>query len=165
VANLPFLTPEDVAEIVAILDATPYARIDIRTEKMTLQVARSGDGWTQEWQYAALPIGAPSGLWAPAAQLGANAALDSNFTDVEGLTSIRPPLPGTFYRAPQPGAPNFVEIGDVITADTIIGIIETMKVMNAVPAGIAGEVEEIVTPNGTMISKNDVLIRLRIANS
>ena len=66
-----------------------------------------------------------------------------------------------FYRAPQPGAADFVAVGDVITADTIIGIIETMKVMNSVPAGADGEVVEIITQNGTMVDKTDILLRVR----
>jgi acetyl-CoA carboxylase biotin carboxyl carrier protein len=58
------------------------------------------------------------------------------------------PLPGTFYRAPRPGAPPFVEIGDVVGADTVIAIIETMKLMNSVHAGTPGRVARILVGNG-----------------
>ncbi len=55
--------------------------------------------------------------------------------DADGLVAVVAPLPGTFYRAPRPGAPPFVEVGDAVGADTVVAIIETMKLMNSVPAG------------------------------
>lgn len=149
----PLLTADDVAEIVAILDSTGYDHIDVQTKRVSVRLARSGDGWTQEWQHRSSDV--------PAAAVVGVDAKAAGPQDVEGLISVRPPLPGMFYRAPQPGAADFVAVGDVITADTIIGIIETMKVMNSVPAGADGEVVEIVTQNGTMVDKADILMRVR----
>ena len=57
--------------------------------------------------------------------------------------AVRAPLPGTFYRAPRPGAAPFVEVGSRVSADTVVGIVETMKLMNSVHAGVAGTVAEI----------------------
>lgn len=152
----PLLTAEDVAEIIAILDNTNYEHIDIQTRRVSVRFARSGEGWTQEWQSRAGD--------AQPEIVAAVEAKAASAQDIEGLISIRPPLPGMFYRAPQPGAADFVAVGDVITASTIIGIIETMKVMNSVPAGVEGEVVEIVTPDATMVDKGDILIRVRAAS-
>ena len=69
-------------------------------------------------------------------------------TNADGLVAVVAPLPGTFYRAPRPGAPPFVEIGDVVGADTVIAIIETMKLMNSVHAGTPGRVARILVGNG-----------------
>jgi acetyl-CoA carboxylase biotin carboxyl carrier protein len=149
----PLLTAEDVAEIIAILDSTNYEHIDVQTKRVSVRFARSGEGWTQEWQHRSSEATPEVVAVADAKPAGAQ--------DVEGLVSIRPPLPGMFYRAPQPGADDFVKVGDVITAATIIGIIETMKVMNSVPSGVTGEVVEIVTANATMVDKGDILIRVR----
>src|SRR5262249_3172034 len=63
------------------------------------------------------------------------------------LVVVRAPLPGTFYRAPRPGAAPFVEVGSRVGADTVIGIVETMKLMNSVPAGVAGVVAEFCVAN------------------
>ena len=52
----------------------------------------------------------------------------------EGLVAVRAPLPGTFYRAPRPGAAPFVEVGSRVGADTVVGIVETMKLFNSVTA-------------------------------
>jgi acetyl-CoA carboxylase biotin carboxyl carrier protein len=68
--------------------------------------------------------------------------------DADRLAAVVAPLPGTFYRAPRPGAPPFVEEGDAVGADTVIAIIETMKLMNSVHAGTPGRVARICLENG-----------------
>ena len=73
---------------------------------------------------------------------------------------IKSPLPGTFYHAPQPGAPPFVAVGDDVGPETVVGIVETMKLMNPVHAGRAGKVAEVLVPNATMVAKGQPLLRL-----
>jgi acetyl-CoA carboxylase biotin carboxyl carrier protein len=147
VSNEIPLTPEDVADIVAILDGGSYQTLDVKTARFRLRVARDGDGWMQEWDFSEeTPDAVPT------------RALD---VAVEGDTSaIRAPLPGTFYRAPQPGAPPFVEVGSEVDADTVIGIIETMKLMNPVHAGANGKIAAILAENGEMVGKHAALMRL-----
>jgi acetyl-CoA carboxylase biotin carboxyl carrier protein len=154
-SDLP-LTAEDVAEIVAILDGTRYERIDIRTSRFALRVARSGDGWTQEWEWQ--DSGSAS---VPVASKEAVAAADDAAADDDGLIAIRPPLPGSFYRAPQPGAPPFVEVGDRVEPETVVGIVETMKLMNPVHAGVSGTVAAIIVDNAAQVDAGAVLMRVR----
>jgi acetyl-CoA carboxylase biotin carboxyl carrier protein len=68
--------------------------------------------------------------------------------DADRLVAVVAPLPGTFYRAPRPGAPPFVEVGDAVGADTVVAIIETMKLMNSVHAGASGRVARVIGENG-----------------
>ena len=75
--------------------------------------------------------------------------------------AVRAPLPGTFYRAPRPGAAPFVEVGTRVSADTVIGIVETMKLMNSVPAGVAGTVAEICLANAEFAAHGATLMRIR----
>jgi acetyl-CoA carboxylase biotin carboxyl carrier protein len=147
-ADLP-LTPEDVAEIVAILDGSAYEKLEVRTTRFTLRVAREGGGWTQEWEWSAPLAEAAIAEVAPRVEVG------------EGLAAVRPPLPGTFYRAPQPGAPPFVEAGDTVGPDTVVAIIETMKLMNPVHAGAAGIVESILVDNAEAVDGDAVLMTIR----
>lgn len=147
-ADLP-LTPEDVAEIVAILEGSAYDRLEVSTTRFTLRVARDGGGWSQEWEWSAPPTEAVAAEAAPRAEVG------------EGLVAIRPPLPGTFYRAPQPGAAPFVEIGDAVGPDTVVAIIETMKLMNPVHAGAAGTIEAILVDNAVPVDGDAVLMTIR----
>jgi acetyl-CoA carboxylase biotin carboxyl carrier protein len=74
---------------------------------------------------------------------------------------VRAHLPGTFYRAPKPGAPPFVEMGSPVEEDTVVGIIETMKLMNAVHAHTRGEVVEICFQNAQFAEKDAVLMRIK----
>jgi biotin carboxyl carrier protein len=77
------------------------------------------------------------------------------------LVAVRAPLPGTFYRAPRPGAEPFVEVGSRVSADTVIGIVETMKLMNSVPAGVGGTVAEICLGNAEFAPHGATLVRIR----
>ena len=78
-----------------------------------------------------------------------------------GLVAVRAPLPGTFYRAPRPGAAPFVEVGSRVEADTVIGIVETMKLMNSVHAGVAGEVAGFCVANAGFAERGATLLRIR----
>ena len=77
------------------------------------------------------------------------------------MTAVRTPMGGTFYRAPKPGAPPFVEVGDEVGEHTVIGIIETMKLMNSISAGVVGTVIEIRVPDGRLVEAEQVLMRIR----
>jgi acetyl-CoA carboxylase biotin carboxyl carrier protein len=79
----------------------------------------------------------------------------------EGLVAVRAPLPGTFYRAPRPGAAPFVDVGSRVSADTVVGIVETMKLMNSVPAGADGTVAEICVGNAEPAAQGATLMRIR----
>ena len=78
-----------------------------------------------------------------------------------GLCEVPSPLLGFFYRAPKPGEPPFVEVGSHVEDDTVIGIIEVMKLMNTVQAGVKGEVVEILTENGAAVEYGEILLRVR----
>ena len=78
-----------------------------------------------------------------------------------GLVAVRAPLPGTFYRAPRPGAAPFVEVGSRVGADTVVGIVETMKLFNSVTAGAAGTVAEICLDNAGFADRGATLLRIR----
>jgi acetyl-CoA carboxylase biotin carboxyl carrier protein len=151
-SGLP-LSPDDVAEIVAILDGSDYARLDIKTGRFRLRVARAetGDGWTQDWDF--------SDDETPAATVGE--AITVEIPD--GLVAIATPLPGTFYRAPQPGAPPFVDVGADVGPDTVVGIIETMKLMNPVHAGVIGTIAAIIVENAATVESGAALMHVKPA--
>ncbi|HLK73678.1 MAG TPA: biotin/lipoyl-containing protein [Streptosporangiaceae bacterium] len=91
---------------------------------------------------------------------GANAGPGVTEVD-ESLVAVRAPLPGTFYRAPRPGAAPFVEVGSRVGADTVVGIVETMKLFNSVAAGVAGTVAEICLANAEFAARGATLLRIR----
>jgi acetyl-CoA carboxylase biotin carboxyl carrier protein len=67
---------------------------------------------------------------------------------------------GTFYRAASPGAAPFVEEGQEVTPDTTIAIIEVMKLMNQIPAGVSGVIEKILVENGALVEFNQPIMLL-----
>jgi acetyl-CoA carboxylase biotin carboxyl carrier protein len=89
------------------------------------------------------------------ADAGAGADADAS------LVAVRAPLPGTFYRAPRPGAVPFVEVGSRVDPDTVVGIVETMKLMNSVTAGVTGAVAEICLGNAEFAAHGATLLRIR----
>jgi acetyl-CoA carboxylase biotin carboxyl carrier protein len=78
-----------------------------------------------------------------------------------GLFDVTAPLLGVFYRAPKPGEPSFIEVGSKVEKETVIGIIEVMKLMNSVRAGVKGEVVEILGENDALVEYGEVLLRVR----
>lgn len=160
------LTHEDVEEILRLLDATPVDEFELQTEhfKLTLRRSPAGHGgWTQERQTR----GAPDMLatQAPTAAPASIAAAAAAAAAPNGQLEIRAPLVGSFYRAPQPGAAPFVDVGTLVTPDTVVAIIETMKLMSSVYAGAAGRVVDICIEDGGLVEQHQVLMRLAAAGS
>jgi len=75
----------------------------------------------------------------------------------EGYIPIRSPMLGTFYRAPKPGAPPFVEVGRWVSADDSVCIIEVMKLFNTVKANIRGRIAKVCAENGQMVEYQQTL--------
>ena len=102
---------------------------------------------------AAQPASAP----APTASASAPAAAPA----ASGGIEIKSPMVGTFYSSPSPDSPAFVSVGQEITPDTVICIIEAMKVMNEVKAEVTGTVTEICADNGKPVQFGQVMFRLK----
>jgi acetyl-CoA carboxylase biotin carboxyl carrier protein len=83
--------------------------------------------------------------------------------ELDGLHAIRSPLVGTFYRAPAPGEDAYVEVGDRVSAGQTLCIVEAMKLMNEIPADVAGEVVEVLAENADGVEYDQPLFYLRPA--
>jgi acetyl-CoA carboxylase biotin carboxyl carrier protein len=80
--------------------------------------------------------------------------------ELDGRHPIKAPLVGTFYRAPQPGAPPFVNEGDVVDEGKPVAIVEAMKLMNQVLADQPGKVSEILVEDGQWVEFEQILMYL-----
>ena len=168
------LTAKDVADITRLLEESRFDELTLELDGLKLSVRRTG---------AAPASGPPEqgALAAPASQPTGPAATPSR-GEPAGAAAPRPegasrgeagaatqevtaPLLGTFYRAPKPGAPPFVEVGSVVQEDTIIGIIEVMKLMNTVRAGVRGTVADILAEDGALVEYGQTLLRISKAAS
>ena len=155
------LTNEDVADILAVLDSLPYDELDLQTPRFRLRLRRApGGGWSEESQVFADPVAmtpAPDGAAKPAHHEEAGAQTGDGAVRT-GLVAVAAPLPGTFYRAPRPGAAPFADVGDEVGEDTVVAIVETMKLMNSVHAGTRGRVAEICLGNGELATQGATLM-------
>jgi acetyl-CoA carboxylase biotin carboxyl carrier protein len=169
------LTDDDVREILRLLESSEFDELHLATDRFKLTLRRGGpDGksWTEERETlpkstAATPD--PASLDpAPLDAVPAPAAAPVSAKRTSGvpaaapgnLIDVHPPLIGTFYRAPKPGAAPFVEVGTDVMETTVVGIVETMKLMNSVYAGARGKVVEICVANGQLVEPRDVLMHL-----
>ena len=148
------LSPDDVRDVVRVLDSSGLDELHLELADLTLTVRREGAaGWTSEQQVLRRPVveGSPEPT-ADTAPERPRAAV------AEGLVAVHPPLLGTFYRAAKPGASPFVEVGDRVEEETVVGIVETMKMMTPVHAGVRGTVAEFRTGNGEFADTDAVLL-------
>ncbi len=166
------LTNEDVADILALLDSLPYDSLELQTSSFRLTLRRTPDGWTQASHVlsepAMLDVSVPPGAAGTATGGTSGSSVSSEAggeelragLGMQDLVAVRAPLPGTFYRAPRPGAEPFVEVGSRVTADTVVCIVETMKLMNSVHAGVDGTVAEICLGNAEFAANGATLMRI-----
>ncbi len=75
----------------------------------------------------------------------------------ENILAIRAPMLGVFYRAPKPDAPPFVEVGQFVTNDDVVCIIEVMKLFNTVRARVRGRISKILPENAQLVEYNQIL--------
>jgi biotin carboxyl carrier protein len=130
------LSDEDVREILRIVAESPLEELRLETEDFSLYVRRGSRGGRDERRDEA---------------------------SRDGAVAIEAPMLGTFYRAPAPGQEPFVEVGAVVEPDSTVCIIEVMKMMNSVPAGVSGTVVEVAAENGQLVEYGQPLFYVRAA--
>jgi len=146
------LTAKDVAEIMRLLEESTFDNLSLEVDGMKLNLQRSSAKSMQR---------NPEAASAPTSAAPARINKRYKPPSEPGLCEVTAPLLGIFYRAPKPGEPSFVEAGSAVEEDTVIGIIEVMKLMNSVRAGVKGEVVEILIENGAAVEYGEILLRVR----
>ena len=131
------LSDDDVREILRLIDETELGELRIETEGLSLHVVR--------------------GRAAPAERAEEPAPTAAT---ADGAVTIDAPMLGVFYRALSPGAPPFVDVGTRIERDTIVCVIEVMKMMNSVPAGVVGTIAEVHVENAEAVEFGQPLFRV-----
>jgi len=103
---------------------------------------------------AAAPTPAPATAPTPAPSA---APASSPYDDESRYFKITSPIVGTFYEAPSPDSPPFVKVGDIVSPDTTVAIVEAMKVMNEIKAEVKGKIVQILKSNGSPVQAHEVL--------
>ena len=130
------LSDDDVREILRLIDEAELRELRIETEGLSLHVVRDGPPPAESRPEKAPTVGG------------------------DGAATIESPMLGVFYRAPSPGAPPFVDVGTRVEEETVVCLIEVMKMMNAVPAGVAGTIVEVCAVNAEAVEYGATLFRL-----
>ena len=141
---------EAIRELAQLLNETGLSEIEIEKAGLRIRVARN-------LTIAASATAAPAALATPAA--GAQPAAAAAPADAAlHPGAVKSPMVGTAYRAPEPGAANFIEIGSRVSQGQTLLIIEAMKTMNHIPAPRAGTVSQILFENGQPVEFGEPLV-------
>lgn len=148
---------KDIKDIIDLMKENGLAVFEMEKEGFKIKLEKEGNNApAQPMMVAApsvMPQAAPATAAAPAG--AAPAAKDSSLKDIVS------PMVGTFYRASSPDASAFVDVGKAVTEDTVVCIVEAMKVMNEIKAEISGTIAEVVAENGKPVQFGQVLFRVR----
>ena len=163
------LTGRDIAEIARLLDDSRFATLDLTMGDFRLKIRRDGGAgeWADDDRDEGDETPPPRDRSGPGvepepdpAPTGGGTALDE--AAGEGEVDVEAPLLGNFYAAPRPGEDPFVSVGDRVGEDSVIGIIEVMKLMNSVRSGVAGTVVAVLAENGKAVEQGQALVRVRL---
>src|SRR5689334_6286718 len=134
------LSDQDVREILRLIDESDLDELLIETTGFKLHVVRGSQVTDHRSQDPTPDTRHPT-------------------PSTNGL-AINAPMLGTFYRAEAPGAAPFVDVGAKVGPDTVVCLIEVMKMMNSIPAGVSGTIAEIVAQNGELVEYGAPLFRV-----
>ncbi len=140
------LLREEVSSLVKTVPG-PMSSVSLRAGETALEIR-----W--DHQVTALPVPGAAGP-------GTTAAVEELSTVDDGVVEIAAALVGTFYVAPSPGSPPFVEVGARVEPGQTVGIVEAMKLLNPVTAECAGEVVEVLAGDAEPVEFGQVLLRIR----
>ena len=141
-------------ELVKLMVDNDLAEVDIKSGEETVTIKRGGV-MAPVMQAPPQPVYAPP----PAAAPGTPAPVAGGTPP--GLVAIESPMVGTFYSAPNPDSPSFVKPGSSITADSVICMIEAMKVFNEIKAEKGGVIEQVLAKNGEAVEFGQKLFLVR----
>jgi len=149
---------EAVKRFIELMNANDLAELELEDEGTRVRIRKGGEhpGAAAPAVVAKIESAPASASQAPAKAPGA--AADGK---AQQLVEIPSPLVGTFYRSPSPDADPFVEVGDVVDTETVLCIVEAMKVMNEIKSELEGEIVEILVENGEPVEFGQVLFLIK----
>lgn len=160
----PKLTQQDVQEILGLVESAEHV-VDFSLKYGDVEVRVSRRDTAEAPPAPAAPAGAAThaGQSPPPAHAPVQKAKVVKAAELPpGMTAIKAPMVGTFYRAPAPGAPPFTDVGRKVTADSVVCIIEVMKLMSSISAGVSGTVREIRVADSEPVQFGQVLIVIEV---
>jgi acetyl-CoA carboxylase biotin carboxyl carrier protein len=157
------LTYDDLLRIVELIKSSEqFSEFRLKVGDIEVELRRRGAGAPAPSASSSAPaLVSPLAEAPPPASLPVHTPAHEVPSWPEGSIVIRSPMVGTFYRAPEPGATPFVDVGQAVQPDTIVCIIEVMKLMNSIPAGTWGTVAQLLVPDAAPVVAGQPLIVLQ----
>jgi len=175
---------KEIKDLIELVNEKGFAEFEIERQGFRLRISRFKESSPQMIQPAPAPIiissaipgvpeivskGAQRGLIeAQASSSGSSIASDNEGVEAAAqseLQIIKSPIVGTFYSAPSPDSEPFVRIGDHIAPDSVVCIIEAMKLMNEIQAELSGEIARIYVENGQPVEYGQSLFGIKTSDS
>ncbi len=145
---------ERIKELLALMDEHGLAELELAEGEFKVRLKKNTGP-----ELVAMPAIAPVMNAAPPVAAGAEPTAAA--AEDAGLVPIKSPIVGTFYHAPTPEADPFVKEGDRVGKDSVVCIVEAMKIMNEVQAGLSGTIEKILVENGEPVEYGQPLFMVR----
>ncbi len=157
------LSPEDIRALISAFQSSDWDEMSLQYGDTRLDLTRNGHPpvGRQNAPVAAAPaapVAAPAAASAPVAPTAPAAPSGPTSVAHPDGQKVTSPSLGLFWRSPQPGAPSFVEVGQQVDAEDTVCIVEVMKLMNHVKAGVSGKVVAILVDNGAMVEFGQTLV-------
>lgn len=153
---------KDIKAIIDLMKKNSISEFELERQDFKIKLKRGAFGTEENLasayapQMASLPAMSPSTIpGAPSVNINVAAPAPSN--EIE----IKSPMIGTFYRAPSPEAANYIEIGSEVNSETVVCIIEAMKVMNEIKSEVRGVITQILVDNAKPVEFGQPLFKVR----
>lgn len=152
--------PEDIESLIELFNQSDWTEMHLKTDDLEIFLSNDANATSPSQAPPAVMAAASAPSAAPVGDSVAAADVVSAKTHEvpDGMVAVSAPNLGTFYRAPKPGAPPYVEVGQTVGEETEVCLIEVMKLFTPVRAGIAGVVREIRIDDGQMVEFGQVLV-------
>jgi acetyl-CoA carboxylase biotin carboxyl carrier protein len=145
-----------IRRLVELMREHDLAEIDLRQGETRIQLRRGGEPVIETIARPAAPAPAP----APAPSQPAAATPAPAAPAEDRSTMIKSPMVGTFYTAPDPESPPYVKVGDPVGPETIVCIVEAMKVFNEIPSEVSGKIVGVLVENGEPVEFGQPLFKV-----
>lgn len=149
-----------VKKLIELLESSDVAEIEIKEGEEAVRISRASKVAVAPIQYQSAPVAAAPAPAPVAAPVAAAPSADVDHAKKIRGNVVKSPMVGTFYRAPSPSSPPFVEVGQHVKVGDVIGIIEAMKMMNQIEADHAGVVEAILVQDGEPVEFDQALVTI-----
>ena len=152
----------ELRRLIKLMEASNLCELEIEEGGMRVRIAKNaqGNGATPVFPYFASAPGMAPAATASAVDMAKPAV---SAPTASNLIEVSSPMVGTFYRAPAPEAPSYVQVGDIVRPGQVLCIIEAMKLMNEIEAEKAGRVVEILVENAQPVEFGQTLFRIEPA--